>query len=71
MSESKNKITVVGNYSSEGNEYAKVKYGDQQKSFSIDTNKWVGAEFNKNNFSAGIGYNTKTKDKGIKVKWTF
>ena len=67
----KNKISVEGYSSSDGPSYTKAKYGNPTKNLNLDSNNWLGAEFNKNNFSANIGYNTKSKYKGIKIKWTF
>ena len=67
----KNKISVEGHSSSHGPSYTKVKYGNSTKNLIFDNYNWVGSEFNKNNFSANIGYNTESKNKGIKIKWEF
>ena len=67
----KNKISVEGQSSNHGPSYTKVKYGNSTQNLSVDSNKWIGTKFNKNNFSAEVGYNTETSNRGIKLKWTF
>jgi len=66
-----NPIKVSGSYSGKETNYTKATLGNNKNNISLDTNKFIGANFNKNNFSLSAGYNLETNNRGAQVKFSF
>ena len=62
---------AAGSYSGKGTNYTKATLGNNKNNISLDTNKFIGANFNKNNFSLSAGYNLETNNRGAQVKFSF